>query len=121
MNNDNNNWRIPINCISIGFAFTVITVNFFWLQYILPVIGVALLYLGFRALHKENKWLNAGWIFSIINVLLHIANLIYTCTPLNTKFDNMYIILFVLTAFELCFIFIFRHGLKLLGKREYKT
>ena len=73
--------------------------------------------LVYRALHKENKWLNAGWIFSIINVLLHIANLIYTCTPLNTKFDNMYIILFVLTAFELCFIFIFRHGLKLLAEK----
>lgn len=116
MNNDNN-WRTPINCISIGFAFTVITFNFFWLQYILPVIGVALLYLGFRSLHKENKWLNAGWIFSIINVLLHIANLIYICTPLNTKFDNMYIILSVLTTFELCFIFIFRHGLKLLAEK----
>lgn len=116
MNNDNN-WRIPINCIAIGFAFTVITFNFFWLQYILPVIGVALLYLGFRALHKENKWLNAGWIFSIINALLYIAKLIYTCTPLNTKFDNAYIILFVLTGFELCFIFIFRHGLKLLAKK----
>lgn len=116
MNNDNN-WRIPINCIAIGFAFTVITFNFFWLQYILPVIGVALLYLGFRALHKENKWLNAGWIFSIINALLYIAKLIYTCTPLNTKFDNAYIILFVLTGFELCFIFIFRHGLKRLAKK----
>ena len=116
MNNDNN-WRTPINCISIGFAFTVIKFNFFWLQYILPVIGVALLYLGFRSLHKENEWLNAGWIFSIINVLLHIANLIYICTPLNTKFDNMYIILSVLTTFELCFIFIFRHGLKLLAEK----
>lgn len=30
MNNDNN-WRTPINCISIGFAFTVIKFNFFWL------------------------------------------------------------------------------------------
>ena len=74
---DTNIWCNAIKNIAWGFAFTLATFDIFKLQYILPTIGVGLLYIGLRDIHKENKALNVAWIFSIINIIVHIFNLIY--------------------------------------------
>lgn len=51
----NNPWRNPIKLITWGFLMTSFTLNFFLLQYILPTIGVGLLYLGFLNMRKGNR------------------------------------------------------------------
>jgi uncharacterized membrane protein len=51
-----NPWKKPIMEITLGFALTSITLNFLWLQYILPAIGIVLIFIGARSLRKENKY-----------------------------------------------------------------
>ncbi|MDS1002299.1 hypothetical protein P9J83_02115 [Clostridium sporogenes] len=110
--NTSNPWRKPMSNITWGFVFTIMTFNFLGLQYILPTIGVGLIYIGFCDLRKENKELNNAWIFSIINMLVHILGLICANTPLNVSFKNNFIMIFILTAFQVSFFLIFRKGLK---------
>lgn len=98
--------------ITIGFMFTLMTFDFFYLQYILPSIGAVLLYIGFHNLRKENKALNLAWIFSIINMIFRVLNLIYLNTPLNVNVKGIVILAFVSTVFQLSFLVIFRLGLK---------
>lgn len=108
-----------IKKITIGFVFTIMTFNFLWLQYILPTIGAILLYIGFRDIRKENKSFNTGWIFSIINLGLHILNLIYVSTPLNTNSKNIGNIVFISTIFQITFLIIFRKGIKeMFGRKD---
>ncbi len=107
-----NPWSKPMSNITWGFVFTVMTFNFLSLQYVLPTIGVGLLYIGFRDLHEENKELNIAWIFSIINMVVHVLGLIYVNTPLNVNFKNNVIMILILTAFQVSFLLVFRKGLK---------
>lgn len=105
-------WHESMKRITLGFMFTVMTFDFLWLQYILPILGVTLLYIGFRDLRKENKALNIAWIFSIISMVLQVLNLIYINTPLNVNFKSIGIMAFISTAFQLSFLIIFRKGIR---------
>lgn len=107
-----NFWHESMKNITLGFMFTVMTFNFLWLQYILPTIGAAFLYIGFRSIRKENKSLNMAWIFSIINMIFHILNLIYINTPLSINYKNTSIMAFISTIFQVSFLIIFRKGFK---------
>lgn len=66
-----------IRKVILGFMLTMMTFNFFALQYILPTVGVCLIYLGFRQLRNENRWFKITWIFSAINIIIKILQLIY--------------------------------------------
>lgn len=106
-----NPWHKPMSNITWGFIFTVMTFNFFNLNYVLPTIGVALLFIGFYDLRKINKELHTAWIFSIINLVMHILNLIYMITPLHIKFNNSVATVFISTVFQVTFLLVFRMGL----------
>lgn len=112
-----NPWRKSIKNIKLGFAFTLMTFNFLGLQYILPTVGVVLLYIGLRGIHKENKVLKVAWIFSIINMVHYVFSLIYSNTQLSVIFNNSTIRIFILAAFQLIFLFIIRKGLKEVFKK----
>lgn len=104
--------------ITIGFMFTIMTFNFLWLQYILPTIAAVLLYIGFRDIRKEDKNLNTAWIFSVINLVLHILNLIYVSTPLNINSNNIGMMVVISTTFQIAFLIIFRKGIKNIFNKE---
>ena len=74
-------WRMSIDRIVLGLCLTCFTLNFACLQYILPAIGTANLYLGFRALRKNNVWFQFGWICSICKVTLLYISLVLNATP----------------------------------------
>lgn len=112
LNEPSNPWHNPIKDITWGFIFTMMTLNFRGLQYILPIIGAGLLYIGFYDLRKENRELNNAWIFSIINMLANILSLIYGNTPLSVNFRNNTIMIIALTVFHVSFLIVFRKGLK---------
>ena len=107
-----NSCRKSMSNIIWGFIFTIMTFNFLGLQYILPTLGVGLLYIGFRDLRKENKALNAAWIFSIINMGLHVLNLIYINIPMSVNFKINSVIIFIVSVFQVSFLLVFRKGLK---------
>lgn len=72
---------MSIGRIVLGLCLTCFTLNFACLQYILPAIGTANLYLGFRALRKNNVWFQFGWICSICKVTLLYLSLVLNATP----------------------------------------
>lgn len=47
-------WRTAMDRILWGMGLTTITLNFLWLDVLLPAIGAVLLVLGFRTLRREN-------------------------------------------------------------------
>lgn len=74
-------WHNAFDRVILGLCLTCFTLNFLHLQYILPAIGTVQLYLGFRALRKNNIWFQFGWICSICKVILLYINLLLNATP----------------------------------------
>lgn len=105
-------WHKTMTKITLGFMMTLMILKLGTLGYALPIIGAMFLYSGFKDLRNENKELNVAWIFSIINMVLQVMNLIYLSTPLNINFKHMGIKIFISMVFQISFLIIFRIGLK---------
>ena len=58
--------KTAFDLIIAGLALSMITLNFFALGYILPLIGVVLLLMGFRRLRGENGWFKACFAISAV-------------------------------------------------------
>ena len=78
-----NVWRIPFLKIMWSFLLTTITINFYSLQYILPVIGIALLLTGIHSLKEINESFHALWYLAIVRAVLFVVNLFVLSTPLS--------------------------------------
>ncbi len=68
-------WRQAANRVLLGTALTCVTLNFWWLNYILPLAGVVLSLLGFRALRRENGWFRAAWWLRLCRMTLLAVSL----------------------------------------------
>lgn len=73
-------WRRAMNRILFGFALCAITLNILGLNYILPAIGMVLLLLGFRTLHRENGWFGACYGIAVLRALDFFADFILNST-----------------------------------------
>lgn len=80
-----NPWSKPIGFITWGFIITTWRLAFLHLQYILPTIGVILIFLGFRSLRNENKYFKIVWVLSILKLFLQLGDLVSVSTPLNIE------------------------------------
>ncbi|MDU1412220.1 MAG: hypothetical protein E6929_05345 [Clostridium sp.] len=107
-----NSWRKTISNITWGLFFTSFTFNVFKLQYILPVIGVLMLYNEFTTIRKENKWINNTWKLTIIMITINFSGLISLATPFHLKLENSLIYSIILLTFQIIFLLSFRLGLK---------
>lgn len=76
-----NPWHEPIDRIAGGLALTGITLNFLYLQYLLPAVGVVLQYLGFRALRRNGVDFRLAWVLSIVRLVWVGAFLVLSVTP----------------------------------------
>ena len=76
-----NPWREPIGRIAWGLALTGITLNFLYLDYLLPAVGVVLQYLGFRALRRNGVEFRLAWLLSIVRLIWVGAFLVLSVTP----------------------------------------
>lgn len=74
-------WRSAMTKILWGMGLTTFRFEFFYLQYILPLLGAALLYLGYRTLRRENRWFRLCWVLSGVLLAVHMATDILTATP----------------------------------------
>ncbi len=83
-------WREPLWRVCWGLALTTITLNFLYLQYILPALGAVLLYLGFRALWRENGWLQLSYGLSALLLLGRGAATVLQATPANQWLYSQY-------------------------------
>ena len=73
-------WRLATKRILTGIALTTVTLNFWWLNYLLPAIGMALMLLGFRALRRENRWLGLCFGITVFRAVYLYAGLILNST-----------------------------------------
>lgn len=73
-------WRRAMNRVLFGLALTVVTLNFWCLNYILPAIGLMLSLLGFRTLRRENGWFKSCYILTIVRAAYFLPTLILNAT-----------------------------------------
>lgn len=55
--------------ILAGFALTTIKLNFLYLNYTLPLVGLLLSFMGFRTLKSENKWFLSCFVITLFQLL----------------------------------------------------
>lgn len=67
-------WKQTYEKILIGMGLFGITLNFLFLNQILPFLGALLLFTGFRKLRLENRWLKAGYAGAALKVVITIVN-----------------------------------------------
>ena len=78
---DYNPWQAAMSKLLWGMALTTFRLEFFYLQYLLPLLGAALMYLGYRSLRRENPWFRLCWGLSGLLLAIHIALDILAATP----------------------------------------
>ena len=69
-------WKQTYEKILIGMGLFGITLNFLFLNQILPFLGALLLFTGFRKLRLENRWLKAGYAGAALKVVITIVNIV---------------------------------------------
>lgn len=103
--NDVTPWKQAMDKIIAGIALSTITFRFFCLDYILPVIGIVAMFLGFRALKKENSWFCLGFIATIVRMVCLFPVLIVNATIFQNRFTTS-VLAPVLTGFNILFALI---------------
>lgn len=78
-------WKESVNRVLVGLALTVVTLNFWCLDYILPAIGNILLLLGFRTLRHENKWFGCCFVVSVLRAAYFFPSLVLNTTIIQSS------------------------------------
>ncbi len=116
-----NPWSKPIGFITWGFILTTWHLDFLHLRYILPTIGVILIFLGFRSLRNENKYFKIAWMLSILKLFLQLGDLVSVSTPLNILGYPEFTIGSVMVGFhQIVMLLVFRAALKDASKKAGK-
>lgn len=79
-------WKKSMHRVLIGLALSTFTLNFWWLNYILPAIGMVLMLLGFRTMHKENDWFKRCYGITLIRSVYYFPLLILNATIYQQTF-----------------------------------
>lgn len=74
-------WYSAVGRILWGLALCTFRLEVFYLQYLLPLLGATLLYLGYRSLRRENRWFHLGWIMAGIHLAVQMTVLVLGGTP----------------------------------------
>ena len=74
-------WRPAMDRIVVATALLTFRFQFFYLQYLLPLLGAVLVYLGYRSLRLENRWFRLGWLLSALLLASHMALDVLAATP----------------------------------------
>ena len=86
-----NPWQMAMTQVLWGFGLSTITLNFLYLDYILPALGAVLLVLGFRTLRRENRPLRWCYILSIAKLLVCAAGDVLAALPVKVELPGAYI------------------------------
>lgn len=74
-------WRDAMSLLLFGQALVTFHLEFFYLQYLLPLLGSVLIYLGARSLRGENRWFRLCWILSGARLAWNMVYLVLNATP----------------------------------------
>lgn len=81
-------WQASIRKIIWGMVLVTFRLEFFYLQYLLPLLGATLLYLGYRSLRKSDPWFTLCWGLSAFLLVFHMASDILAATPMLTALEQ---------------------------------
>ena len=76
-------WKKPLSRICWGLALITITLNFLYLDNILPAIGTVMLWLGLRSLRRQNEGFHLAFVSATLYAVFRFACLAATATPLE--------------------------------------
>ncbi len=110
-----NPWRRPILQIIWGIILTVFSINIPPLpwEYIIPTVGIILLYVGFRSLRQVNRWFRLAWFLALAGAIVQIAYLGLAATPLGSLEPWRTIFGIIVFCLRLFLLLAFRQGLGL--------
>ena len=108
-------WKKAMSRILVGFALTTVTLNFLWLNYLLPAIGAMLILLGFRALRSENQWFKCSFVLSSARIISLYTALLMETTVITTGCE--WILTAVNTVLMLLTYVCLRNGIAALQKK----
>lgn len=74
-------WGDAMTKLLLGQALVTFHLEFFYLQYILPLLGSVLIYLGSRSLRKENKYFRLCWLLGGARLIWNVLYLVLCATP----------------------------------------
>lgn len=97
-----NPWQMAMTQVLWGFGLSTITLNFLYLDYILPSLGAVLLVLGFRTLRRENRPLRWCYILSIAKLLVCAAGDVLAALPVKVELPGAYISTAVTLVLYIC-------------------
>lgn len=97
-----NPWRTAMDRILWGMGLTTITLNFLWLDVILPAIGAVLLVLGFRTLRRENVPLRWCYRLSLLALTIRFAGDVLAALPVDVGNIPAYVHIPVTLALYVC-------------------
>ena len=95
-------WRTAMDRILWGMGLTTITLNFLWLDVLLPAIGAVLLVLGFRTLRRENAPLRWGYRLSLLSLAIRFAGDVLAALPVDVGNTLAYVHIPVTLALYVC-------------------
>lgn len=101
-------WKRAMHRIVAGMAMGNITLNFWYLNTLLPAAGMVLQLLGFRALRRENRSLGLCWVLAVLRMILSMALLVLDATILPLPGTALGL---VSMALQLAQLLCFRRGL----------
>lgn len=80
-------FRAAMGRVVWGLCLTSVTLNFWYLSYLLPALGTMLLVLGLRSLRRNNIWFRFCWFISIYQVIYLYGNTALAATPFSLDPD----------------------------------
>lgn len=81
-------WKKTMNQVLWGIGLTTVKLNFLGLNYLLPAVGMFLMLLGFRSLHRENKAFWNCFVISVIRMACFMAYCVLDTTIYSSVFAN---------------------------------
>lgn len=79
-------WKRAMNRVLIGMVLCTITLNFWYLNYILPAVGMVLWLLGLRALRRENGYFTACFVLILLRCACFFPTLILNTFACRDEF-----------------------------------
>ena len=76
-------WKKPLSRICWGLALITVTLNFLYLDDILPAIGTVMLWLGLRSLRRQNGGFHFAFVCATLYAVFRFACLAIAATPLE--------------------------------------
>ncbi|MGI5962721.1 MAG: hypothetical protein ACOX7N_03275 [Lawsonibacter sp.] len=109
-------WQASIRKMVFGMALNIFRLEFFYLQYLLPLLGAILLYLGCRSMRRSDPWFQVCWSLSGVLLAVHMSVDILTATPLIQWVTDRpwidYMLASCLAALQFLLLFSLRAGIR---------